>query len=154
MIMPTYRKGAITYGIFSITGTRRGISGISGRARHTGGFGVSRGRARGIPGDSGRRSSADISPAAICPANADRYICHRPRRDQTLLISQHLHLAEQRRAILVLSDLRRTHFDCRVQMVRVLLGILRHRFESDSLVYVLLRRKAKENQPAGCSLSP
>ncbi len=158
------KKGAITYGIFSITRTRRRISGISRRARRTGrarvsGRGarrVSRRRAWRIPGDTGRctrrRSSANVATPAIRTAIAGRHLCHRSRRDQTLPVSQHLRLAEQRRAILVLPGFRRAEFHCRVPMVWVLLGVLRHRFESDSLVHVLLKPGNEREQPEGCSL--
>lgn len=162
------KKGAITYGIFSITRTRRRISGISRRARRTGrarisgrgAWRVSRRRAGRIPGDTGRipgrctrrRSSANVATPAIRTANAGRHLCHRSRRDQTLPVSQHLRLAEQRRAILVLPGFRRAEFHCRVPMVWVLLGVLRHRFESDSLVHVLLKPDNEREQPEGCSL--
>lgn len=149
------KKGAITYGIFSITRTRRRISGISRRARRTGrgAWRVSRRRAGRIPGRfTRRRSSANVATPAIRTANAGRHLCHRSRRDQTLPVSQHLRLAEQRRAILVLPGFRRAEFHCRVPMVWVLLGVLRHRLESDSLVHVLLKPDNEREQPEGCSL--
>lgn len=61
---------------------------------------------RGISGGhtgrcTGRRSSADDSSTAIHTANVGHHICHRSRRDQRLPVPQHVHLVEQRRAILV-----------------------------------------------------
>lgn len=139
MIMPTHLKGAITYGIFSNTGNRRRISGDSGRTWRAGRTWrtwrtwVSRWRSRRISGDSGtsgrrtgRRSGADGPSAAIRAANAGYHIRHRPRGNQTMPVPQHIHLAEQWRAILVLPDIRRAQFNCRVQMDRFLLDVLRH----------------------------
>ena len=101
-------KGAITYGIFSNAGwtwrTRRTGTWSTRRTRRTRVSGWISGDSRGY---TGRRSSANGSSTAIRTANVGHHICRRPRWDQTLSVPQHIHLAEQRRAILVLSDLRR-----------------------------------------------
>lgn len=139
-------KGAIRFGTFSSTGNQRRISGFPRRTWHAGRTGVSGWIPRGISGghtgrSTGRRSSADDSSTAIHTANVGHHICHRSRRDQRLPIPQHVHLVEQRRAILVLPGIPRTYFCRRVQMVRIILGVLWHRFEPDSLIHVLLSKR-------------